>query len=256
MLPVAWRQSCPCRGQGTHTHVSPVLPNHDAASPACRPSSNHPAWFAPSVPAPANDMDAATSLHRGHQPRPRVQLTTRPSPPRCSIYTRQGQTSIKPPRDAEFNPRKPPFVGLWTGAETPWLGGWALHSSVSGDAGNSEHRDCSRGSSSPFSQRFGCWHLGQKAAAQPWTRALRAPSNQLHQRLQVSVSPNPFCLLTRSFTCFYSGFAQVLRCRAAPASARSARLRHLAARRSVDPRSLGRRDLHGSTIHLQGILRI
>lgn len=141
-----------------------------------RPTSNHPAWFAPSAPAPADDTDSATSLHRGHLPRPCVELTTRSFPPHCSVYAKQGQTSIKLPQDAEFNTSRMPFVGLWTGAETPRLSGWTLHSSMSGDARNSEHCGCSHGSSSPSSQRFGCWHLGQKTAAQPLTRAVRALS--------------------------------------------------------------------------------
>lgn len=42
-------------------------------SPAYKRISNHPAWFAPSVPVPAEDTDTATSFYRGCLPRPHLQ---------------------------------------------------------------------------------------------------------------------------------------------------------------------------------------
>lgn len=77
--------------------------------PAYKPISNHPVWFAPFVPGPAEDTDTATSFHRGCLPRS-------PSP-HCPIYMKQGQTSMNSTRMqdqyAESDPSKMQLAMDW-----------------------------------------------------------------------------------------------------------------------------------------------
>lgn len=101
---------------------------------------------------------------------------------------------------------------------------------------------------------FCCWDLGQKAVSQPLNgiAVVMLPSNppepkllnfQSLQALSASLQGK-----YRSFTCFYTGFTQVLYCQAALPPDCIAWLHHFAARWAVDPVSPGRRTFENENI--------